>query len=176
MSSWLFHNIGHRMNSNYNSRDDVFNARGLITFDGVYRNVYENRDLLYGRDVILFVMGNYVGRDNQFDVDANPHLKLETYCTWEEICELHEKCGARIGWHTWSHRNLCELSDDEIRRELDLSMVPHWVPMERLLAYPYGNVDSRVEDIAIESGYIEAWSVTQGDGSIFRRKRQYYNW
>lgn len=170
--TWLFHNIGPRINSNYNTREEILKCHGLITFDGIYRNVYENRDVLIGKQVILFIMGNYVGRDNSFDVGMPP----ERYCDWAELTELQQKYQCKLGWHTWSHRNLCELTDDEIRRELRLPDDP-WVPkIEKLLAYPYGNVDERVESIAIEMGYYEAWSVTQGNDSLFQRKRKYCNW
>ena len=174
---YLLHNIGPRMNSNYNTREEIHKSRGPISFDGIYQNVYENRDVLIGRDVWLFIMGNYVGRDNSFDVKNNPHLKLEKYCDWRELLELKEGYQCKLGWHTWSHRNLCELSDREIRAELTLPEPDGLIPaIEKVIAYPYGNVNERVEAIAIEMGYREGWSVTQGNGSLFQLKRQYLNW
>lgn len=168
---WLFHNIGLRLNSNYNLPEEIIQAPGPISFDGVYRNVYEHREILKGKDVTLFVMGDFVGGDNLFDITSNPHLPLEQYCTWDEIFELRDLYQCKIGWHTRTHRNLCTLSDEEVRKEL---MLPPGV--EPLLAYPYGNVDSRVAQIAAEMGFIESWSVTQGDDSIHQRKRKYFNW
>ena len=60
---YLLHNIGKRINSNYNTINEVLNNDHL-SFDGVYQNVWENRNLLIGKDIILFVTGDFVGKDN----------------------------------------------------------------------------------------------------------------
>lgn len=162
----LLHNIGLRHNSNYNTPDEIAASQGPLSFDGVYYNVYTNRHLLKDRDVTLFIMGNYIGKDNAFDRGQLP----ETFCDWKEILELKECYGVKLGWHTWTHRNLCWLTDDEVRREIT-------PPFEMdYFAYPYGVCDARVADLVAAQGYKEAWSVTQGDGSQFQRKRRYLNW
>jgi peptidoglycan/xylan/chitin deacetylase (PgdA/CDA1 family) len=83
---------------------------------------------------------------------------------------LRDEYGFEIGYHSWSHRNLKTLSDAEVLQEV----LPPF-PMCRF-AYPYGDVDERVATIVRNAGYQEAWSVTQGDGSQFQRKRRYLNW
>jgi hypothetical protein len=170
---FLFHNIGERINSNYNTREEVLTAKGPISFDGIYLNVYENRDVLVGKDVTLFVMGGYVGLDNSFDLRANPNigLKLEKYCNWPQIFELKEKYGCKLAWHTWTHRNLGDLKEEGIRMEL--FRPPNIDP---ILAYPHGTFNEQIIEIAKDMGYTEAWSVTQGDGSAYQRKRKYCNW
>lgn len=162
----LLHNIGQRHNSNYNNRREIESCPFPLSFDGIYRNVWWNQDVLAGKDVILFVMGAYVGKDNSFDV-GQPR---EEYCTWEEIMYMVNTYGFHLGWHTWTHPSLVHLSDEQVIKEI----TPPF-PM-KYFAYPYGDVDARVAKLVEKAGYESAWSVTQGDGSTFQKRRQYLNW
>lgn len=161
--TFLIHSISEtKHNSNYNRPEEVKNAEGLLTFDGVYRNVYENKHLLEGKDVILFVTGNYVGGNNYFDVG----MPLEKFCTWNELFKMQND-GAEIGWHTWTHPDLTKLNDEELEREV----TPPF-PMNSF-AYPYGRFDERVIKAVKKAGFKEAWSVTEGDGSQYQKLRKY---
>ena len=89
----LLHNVGpkkygnHVINSNYNPCDQIERFQGVLTFDGIYRNVLENEHILKNREVIFFIMGDYIGKDNRFD-EGMPY---EKYCTWDELLYLKEK-------------------------------------------------------------------------------------
>lgn len=159
----LAHNIGAKVNSNYNTLEETLACDEQLSFDGVYRNVYENWDTIRHKDITLFVMGDYIGEDNSFDVGQ----PLEKLCTLTEIIEMG-KSGAKLGWHSWTHRDLTTLSDDEIRMEL---MAP--VMFKRYFAYPYGKFNDRVVELVKEAGYQEAYSVTEGDNSQFQKLRRY---
>lgn len=159
----ILHNVGNIKNPNYNTFEDIINSKGVLTFDGVYRNVYNNKELLKHRDVILFVMGNYVGKDNSFDTK----MPLEKICDWNEIMEMVDQ-GAELGWHTRSHRDLRKLSDEELIREV----TPPF-PM-KYFAYPYGRVDKRVEEAVKKAGYEYAYCAGKyGDDSQYQLKRKY---
>lgn len=151
----LAHNIGNIPHSNYNTREQIAACTDPIGFDGIYYNVYENRDVLKDKTGILFVMGDYVGKDNFFDLHNVP--QLEKYCTWSEIAEIvHDLPHFSIGWHTWSHPDLTTLSFDEIMREVT-------PPFEMdTFAYPYGRYNQLVVDCVKRAGYKQAYSVTQG--------------
>lgn len=150
----LAHNIGNEVHSNYNTRQEILNCPDPIGFDGIYKNVYDNRDLLVGKSGILFVMGDYVGKDNSFDL---PHVpKLEQYCTWAEIYEITSNYDFSLGWHTWSHPDLTQLSKSEIMKELKAPF------QTQFFAYPYGRYNDLVIECVKESGYKFAFSVTQG--------------
>lgn len=161
----LVHNIGNLKHSNYNTREQILNCRDELGFDGIYENVFENRDVLKGKKGILFVMGNYVGINNQFDLKNVP--LLEKYCTWEQIKQLSEETGFEIGWHTWSHRDLTKLNKEEIMKEI----TPPF-PM-KYFAYPYGSYNDLVIECVKEAGYEKAWSVTQGNNNNFTLFRDY---
>lgn len=107
-------------------------------------------------------MGNYIGKDNSFDVG----MPLERLCTMNEIM-LMASNGAKIGWHTWSHRDLTKLSDEELEKE-----VTPIFPM-KYFAYPYGKFNDMVIEAVKKAGFEEAWSVTEGDDSQFQRLRRY---
>lgn len=165
----LLHNIGiapsrdPRIASNYHTREQVEKATEPLSFDGVYQNVFENQDILEGKDITFFVVGNTVGGDNSFD-DGMPR---EEYCTWDEIMDMVIRLKAKIGWHTWSHPDLTTLSREEIMKEI----TPPF-PMEDF-AYPYGRFNDLVVECVKAAGYKRAWSVTQGNDNLFTLYRPY---
>ncbi len=150
----LLHNIGKIRHSNYHTREQVLNSNEPLGFDGIYLNVYENKDILKDKTGIFFVMGNFIGGDNYFDLQYVP--KLEKYCTWEQINEMCDEYDFEIGWHTWSHPDLTLLKKDEIIKEI----TPPF-PM-KYFAYPYGKFNDLAIECVKEMGYEKAWSVTQG--------------
>lgn len=157
----LAHNIGEKINSNYNTLEEILSCDEPISFDGIYRNVYESWEKISNKNITLFVMGDYIGKDNSFDVGQ----PLEKLCTLSEILEMK---GAKLGWHSWTHRDLTTLSDDEIRMELTAPVM-----FKRYFAYPYGKFNDRVVELVKEAGYQEAYSVTEGDNSQFQKLRRY---
>lgn len=164
----LLHNVGPRINSNYNTPEEILRCSEPLSFDGIYRNVWLHREILKPKlpGAILFYMGNYVGKDNSFDTGQY----LEEYCNWNELMDLVVNYGCKLGFHTWSHKPLNALSNEEVMKEITPPFPCHY------FAYPGGVVDSRVASLVQEAGYKEAWSVTQGDGSQFQRRRRYLNW
>jgi hypothetical protein len=154
MNLVLAHNIGDENHENYSTRSMIFNCPYPIGFDGIYKNVYQNQDLLEGKSGVFFVMGDYFGQDNTFDL---PHVpKLEKYCTLEEVQEMCDKYDFEIGWHTWSHTDLTTLTRGQIMREI----TPPFAM--RYFAYPYGKFNDLVIECVKDAGFEKAWSVTQG--------------
>lgn len=166
MKPIIIHNIGWFSCPNYTSRNALRNFLKnntcLITVDGVYKNVFSNKDLFEKRHTILFITGDYVGKDNSF----NPGKALEQMCDWNEVMEM-ARMGCKLGWHSWSHRDLTKLSDEELRKEV----APPF-PM-KYFAYPYGIFDDKVIEAVKRAGYEEAFGVTVGDDSRFQRLRKY---
>lgn len=165
---YLLHSIGERTHSNKNTLEEILASTGPISFDGIYKSVFNNMDALKGKDVTLFVIGSTVGKDNAFDAPNYHHL--EEFCNWDEIFQLKDYLKARIGWHTKTHRPLDGLSRAELFEEL----TPPF-PMD-CLAYPGGIYTPLVEQVAKELGYKEGYTVSQGDGSAFQKRRNYLNW
>lgn len=169
----LLHNIGTENHPNYNTREEVLACNDVLTFDGVYRNVLENVDVLKGKNVILFPMGDYFGKDNTFDLPNVP--KLEQYCTPEEITQIQHyviSTGGTcdIGWHTYSHPDLTAFSKENIIPEVKKPSV-----YVTAFAYPYGRYNELVKQCVKEAGYKRAFSVFQTDGDEFSIPRPYLN-
>ncbi len=164
---FLLHRIGPRINSNFNTMTEILESEGPLSFDGIYEEVLFNHDQLIGRDITLFVMGAYVGKNNSFDV-GQPFGK---YLTWNEIRFLQGRLNAKLGYHGFWHKDLTTLDDTEVLHEI----TPPF-PMD-FFAYPYGAVDKRIANLVEQVGYKEAWAAgPYGDGSQFQRKRRYINW
>ena len=161
----LAHNIGTESHSNYNTRAEILACNDSIGFDGIYLNVYKNQDVLGGKSGIMFIMGDYMGKDNSFDMAHVP--KLEKYCTLEQVQELCEKYDFEIGWHTWSHPDLTKLSKEEIIKEINPPF-----PM-KYFAYPYGRYNDMVIECVKEAGYEKAYSVIETDGTQWTIPRPY---
>lgn len=76
--------------------------------------------------------------------------------TWEELGHLLEN-GWEIGSHTRTHPRLTSLADEPLREELAGSrqdVIEHLHTSCDTIAYPYGDVDSRVANAAEAAGYV----------------------
>lgn len=174
----ILHQIGDRsLGGNFNSLEEILAYDGPISFDGVYTSVYKNFRALVGKDVTFFFSGKYLGKDNSFDVGQ----PLSTFCTEDQIYEMAVYLGAKIGYHGWAHLSCPTLSDEEIFEEIiprDFPYItkayPKWTT---LLAWPYGDVDERCNDIARRLGYKEGYSVyPKNTPSVFAQPRTFLNW
>lgn len=143
--------------SNYNSIEQIINCQDQIGFDGIYFNVFENHECLIGKSGVLFVMGNFIGGNNLFDLAHVP--RLENYCNMEQLEFLVNNYDFELGWHTWSHPDLTTLSEVEIMREVT---PPAYMKPCKYFAYPYGRYNDLVVECVKRAGYEAAWSVTQG--------------
>jgi peptidoglycan/xylan/chitin deacetylase (PgdA/CDA1 family) len=75
--------------------------------------------------------------------------------SWEQVGELAEY-GWEIGSHTHTHPHLPELNDADIRDELATSRDELTRRLGRpceSIAYPYGDVNDRIEDLTRRAGY-----------------------
>lgn len=169
-TTFVLHNIGkvdnnkRSVKANYTTREKIITSKGLLTFDGCYRNVYENRDILKGRDFILFLMPEFVGKDNSFDVG----MPKEKFCTWKEIDKLVSDYGGKLGFHTNNHKDLTKLPNDEIEYEVTPPFPTKY------FAYPHGKFDNRVIEYVKRAGYKYAFGAGHRHGKgNFRIKRDY---
>ena len=137
----------------------------IITFDDGYVDTLENAAPLlrqYGFSAIVFVVSDFSRRTNWWD--ARKGIAQAQLMGKSEVRSLHEM-GIEIGSHGWSHRSLPLLNDEELTVEFDRSrkttedVVGQSV---RYFAYPYGEVDERVEAAARRAGYVCAFATNSG--------------
>jgi peptidoglycan/xylan/chitin deacetylase (PgdA/CDA1 family) len=113
-----------------------------VTFDDAYESVATHGLPILQRlgvPATVFAIGARLGRDNQWDGQWRqiPRMPLADASQLRELSDA----GVDIGAHSWSHRRLTDLDEDDLRRE----MVEGADRLEQLLgtairhfAYPYG--------------------------------------
>jgi len=137
--------------------------RVAITFDDGFRdNLTVAVPLLekYSMPATVFVTAGFVGRD--------------AYLSPAELRELSRHPLITIGAHGLWHRHFNLLSGDDARQELtEARRVLEEIIDKRvdLLAWPYGECNSRLEDLAAKCGYRASWSVWKGSNSQHSRWR-----
>jgi peptidoglycan/xylan/chitin deacetylase (PgdA/CDA1 family) len=93
-------------------------------------------------------------------VDTAPAYPLRTL-TRDQVLQMQD-AGVAFESHSWAHRDLTSLGDDECLRDLrdsrDLLEDLLGRPV-RLLAYPRGRHDARVRAVAARAGYTHGFSL-----------------
>jgi peptidoglycan/xylan/chitin deacetylase (PgdA/CDA1 family) len=135
-----------------------------LTFDDAFASVKSYAAPLLARlglRATAFVPTTYVSRGGPLAWPGTDHWKDTSDAHelapmgWDDISELAQ-AGWEIGSHTCTHPYLTQLSDEQLRVELEQSRAEC---IERLgkpcdaIAYPYGDVDQRVADLAAATGY-----------------------
>jgi len=139
----------------------------VITFDDGYEDNYLYAEPIlrkYGFKAIIFVVVNGVGATNFWDQGSRaPQLRM---LSWQEIKRLQRR-GVDIESHTLNHRHtiITLMTDEELKQELLESrklLEENLGRPVRFLAYPYGEVNPRLEKLVRESGYRGAVSTYEG--------------
>jgi peptidoglycan/xylan/chitin deacetylase (PgdA/CDA1 family) len=145
--------------------DKIPAKRVLLTFDDGYDDLYT--ELLpvvqeHHYTPVVFLVADLVGRTNLWDQAKG--LRARKLLTLEQIREM-QNCGVEFGSHSATHPLLTQLSDNQLRCEVNDSRRK----LEDLLgvevvcfAYPYGDVDDRVRGAVAEAGYRVAFTADPG--------------
>lgn len=138
-----------------------------VTFDDAFRSVYTLAApilRLLGVPATIFVPTDPVeageplaweGTDHWLTTPQSSEL---TPMSWAELHDVADT-GWEIGSHTRTHPHLTTLDSEELAAQLLASKALCERRMERActsLAYPYGDVDSRVISVARNAGYASA--------------------
>ncbi len=137
-----------------------------VTFDDAFRSLARGLPVLERLDIpaTVFVCPSFADGGRPLavreleDAVAQYPGELDTM-SWEELMSISAR-GFTIGSHTLSHAHLTGLSDGELDRELRTSRERIEDQLERpckLLAYPYGEYNSRVRAAARSAGYEAAF-------------------
>jgi peptidoglycan/xylan/chitin deacetylase (PgdA/CDA1 family) len=137
--------------------------RVALTFDDGFRdNLTVAVPMLekYSMPATVFVTPGFIGN--------------ESYLSREELGELSRHPLITIGAHGLWHRHFTHLRADEARRELwEARRALEEITDQKvnLMAWPYGECDARVEQLADECGYRASWSVWKGNNGTHSRWR-----
>jgi glycosyltransferase involved in cell wall biosynthesis len=148
-----------------NDYDPSDTEQVVITFDGVYANVMQFALPIlrnFGYPFELFVTGNYIGKDNSFDVPE----PLEMFANEDELKKLIAG-GGRLQWHTKTHRRFDKnLSLLDIADELEIPDNIRALDSTgfKWFAYPHGDLtDDKVA--LVREKFDGALSCVQGDST-----------
>lgn len=152
----------------------------LLTFDDGFRGVYKHAlqvlmELAW--PCTVFLVSDLIGREDIWTRSSNPDGRTYPLLDAREIREM-QCLGTSFHSHTRSHASLPGLDDERLAGELNGSRIA----LEDLLgeevryvAYPFGQLDERVEAAARAAGYRGAFATQPGfnrrDVNRFRIRR-----
>ena len=124
----------------------------LMCFDDGFRGLWDQRDYFIREGVYptVFIAVDLVGRPG--------------YMTWDEIRTM-QKLGFVFQSHTWSHRPLTDVPDDELGRELAeaRTAIGHELGREPdMLCFPCGVHSQKIIDEANKAGYVKLFASYPG--------------
>ncbi|HAD82341.1 MAG: hypothetical protein A2509_09200 [Candidatus Edwardsbacteria bacterium RIFOXYD12_FULL_50_11] len=134
-----------------------------LTFDDAYEGLYNYAWPIlqkHGFLATIFVVTDYVGRENDWDVNWGG--RKFRHLGWKQIIEMSE-AGIEFGSHTRTHQDLRRLDDEELREELAgaKNILEKYLGQKiGTLSYPFGRYDQRVMEAAGEYGYEAACSLS----------------
>jgi peptidoglycan/xylan/chitin deacetylase (PgdA/CDA1 family) len=135
-----------------------------VTFDDAFASVHTFAAPVlrqFGVPATVFVPTSFLNGNGILSWDGiagwhqTPDAGELRAMSWDQVGELAEY-GWEIGSHTHSHPHLTKLTDSDVRDELALSRDEVSRRLGRpcdSIAYPYGDVDDRVEELARQAGY-----------------------
>jgi peptidoglycan/xylan/chitin deacetylase (PgdA/CDA1 family) len=155
------------------SRDLLLRQVGMLSrfrrvrasFDDAFRSaasVFPELERL-GVPVQVFVCTGYARDGGPLTIPelAGDDPRQLATMTWDELRE-HAERGVAIGSHGISHAHLTQLSDEEVRRELEGSKREIEDELGRRcqeFAYPYGEHDARLRTLVRGAGYERAYGL-----------------
>ncbi|AFL75875.1 polysaccharide deacetylase family protein [Thiocystis violascens] len=152
----------------------------LLTFDDGYRDVREHALPILERmnwPYTVFLVSKLIGGQDGWTLESNPSGGLHPLLNADEIRDMQQR-GGSFHSHTRNHARLPSLHDAELTDQLASSRQDLRELLGRdvdYLAYPFGQVDDRVEAAAKAAGYRAAFSTQPGfnrtDVNRFRIRR-----
>lgn len=145
-------------------------ARSIVlTIDDGYRDARTLAQPILGRYQVpatLFVVSGEVGGRNGWSKDRQ--LAGRPLVSWADLADLIAD-GVSVGAHTESHPDLTRLSDEEAMAEMAGSRAALEQRLGigiRAFAYPYGEVDGRIQDLAARVGFECSCGIRAGINTV----------
>jgi len=128
----------------------------VFTFDDGYAALAEHAFPVladHGFAALVFVITDYVGRDNSWDVQYG--WRAFRHLGWDDLGRWQQR-GIEAHSHTATHARLTWLSDAEVVDELARAREAIAVRLGQAplgISYPFGAADARVRSLAAAAGY-----------------------
>jgi peptidoglycan/xylan/chitin deacetylase (PgdA/CDA1 family) len=166
---WLMHQLGYQ---GLSMRDLMPYLRGErtgkvfgITFDDGFRNVLTNALPVlnkFGFTATNYFVANQINGSNAWDAQNN--VPTQPLMSRSEILEW-SRSGQEVGSHSLDHPSLPELSEDQVRMQInDSRQILSEIVSQNVTAfcYPYGNFLPEHLQIVAQAGYQSATTTKPG--------------
>ena len=148
-------------------RGSLAGKRSAITFDDGFESLYTHAWPLLRRHrlpaTIFLVAQTLAPEGKQVDWAAGPPGRALTTLDTEQILEM-QAAGISFGSHSYAHRDLVDLSDEDCERDLRMSrdLLEELLGRPvRTLAYPRGLHDQRVHRATARAGFEFAFGTSK---------------
>ncbi|WP_321328692.1 polysaccharide deacetylase family protein [uncultured Ilyobacter sp.] len=156
------------LKNKFKQRFDKNKKQIMITFDDGYEDNYNYAFPIlkkYGFKAVVYLVSHL--DYNKWDVENinNPEKKYMLMTT-EQLLDM-QKNGIEFGGHTKTHAKLSRIEPEEAREEIFESKESLENILDKKLisfAYPYGDLNDRVKQMAEEAGY--KFAVATDSGSV----------
>ncbi len=157
----------------------------VITFDDGLANVYgEAVNILEELNIpaAFFIVYQYVGGDKNIFKSMNS--RTEEFMDWDMIFSL-KKRGFEFGSHSYSHKRLSTLTDDDLEIEIADSKKNFEEKgiAVKYFAYPYGfysDFSKKTQNLVKKAGYLACFTNILGENypenNLFELKRTRISW
>jgi peptidoglycan/xylan/chitin deacetylase (PgdA/CDA1 family) len=156
-------------------------AELIFTFDDGYAGLARHAFPVlaeHGYRALVFVISDYVGRDNRWDVQYG--WRRFAHLDWDELARWQER-GIEVHSHGATHARLTWLPDAQVADELGRSREAIAGRLGRSpvgISYPFGSVNARVRGLAELAGYRLGFAGPSQPGAdpLALRRRPVYGW
>lgn len=153
----------------------------VLTFDDGYEALARHAFPVladHGFTALVFVITDYVGRDNAWDVRYG--WRSFRHLSWDDLAAWRER-GMEVHSHGASHARLTWLPDAAAADELERSraeIARRLGAAPVAISYPFGSVDGRVKRLAAAAGYALGFAGpgAAGGDSLELARRPVYGW
>lgn len=142
------------VNNTQNKHDEKLVA---LTFDDGYEDFYKNALPIlnkYGYPATVFVVSSLIGKTNEWDFSRYGGVE-ERLMNTEQLLHIQD-AGIEIGSHSFSHKDLTRLSEDEMRQEILGSKVHLESILKKpveVFCYPFGGCNQAVKEMVKDCNY-----------------------
>jgi peptidoglycan/xylan/chitin deacetylase (PgdA/CDA1 family) len=153
----------------------------VFTFDDGYAGLARHAFpvlVAHGFRAMVFVITDYVGRDNSWDVQYG--WRRFAHLDWDELARWQER-GIEVHSHGATHSRLTWLASDQVAEDLERSREAIAARLGRApaaLSYPFGAVNPLVRALAVRAGYLLGFAgpAQRGVDPLVLPRRPVYGW